>query len=68
MNLYDTKSITCSKCNKFIGEIEHDAVVTLPKCGQCANPFPEGDDKLAYAKTRIINGARNELYTRIATT
>ena len=68
MNLYDTKSIICSKCNKFIGEIEYDAVVTLPKCGHCANPFPEGDDKVAYTKTRIINGIRNEIYARVEAT
>ena len=48
MNIYDTKPISCSKCGKAIGEIAYDAVVTLPKCGQCANPAPEGDDKVAY--------------------
>jgi len=51
MNIYDQKSIHCSKCGRFIGEIDYDAVVTLPKCGQCANPLPEGDDKIQY----IIN-------------
>ncbi|TLX93228.1 MAG: hypothetical protein E6K91_08915 [Thaumarchaeota archaeon] len=65
MNLYDTKSIICYKCNRFIGEVEYDAVVTLPKCGKCANPFPEGDDKIAYTRTRIINDTRNELYARV---
>ena len=66
MNLYDTKSIICYKCNRFIGEIEYDAVITLPKCGKCANPFPEGDDKIAYTRTRIINDTRNELYALVA--
>jgi hypothetical protein len=51
MNIYDQKSIHCSKCGRFIGEIDYDAIVTLPKCGQCANPLPEGDDKVQY----IIN-------------
>jgi DNA-directed RNA polymerase subunit RPC12/RpoP len=37
MNIYDTKVVTCSKCGKSIGEIEYDAVVTLPKCGHYAN-------------------------------
>ncbi|OLC33443.1 MAG: hypothetical protein AUH84_06950 [Thaumarchaeota archaeon 13_1_40CM_4_38_7] len=67
MNLYDTKSIICSKCNRFIGEIEYDAVVTLPKCGRCANPMPEGDDKVAYTETRI-NGTRKEIYALDAAT
>jgi len=68
LNLYDTKSIICYKCNRFIGEVEYDAVVTLPKCGKCANPFPEGDDKIAYTRTRIINDTRNELYARVMAT
>lgn len=42
------KSIHCSKCDKFIGEIDYDAVIVLPKCGRCANPLPEGDDKVLY--------------------
>ncbi len=48
MNIYDKKSIFCSKCGRFIGEIDYDASVTLPKCGRCANPLPEGDDKVQY--------------------
>ena len=55
MNIYDTKSVNCSKCGKFIGEIEFDAVVILPKCGRCANPIPEGDDKISYLKSRYSN-------------
>jgi len=47
LNLYDMKSIHCCKCDKFIGEIECDAVV-FSKCGPCANPLPEGDDKALY--------------------
>jgi hypothetical protein len=52
MNIYDTKSIYCSKCGKFIGEIDFDAVVMLPKCGKCADPIPEGDDKVSYLRSR----------------
>lgn len=37
MNIYDTKLIHCSKCEKFIGEIDCDAIVMLPKCGKCVN-------------------------------
>lgn len=48
MNIYDKKSVHCSNCDRFIGEIDCDAVVILPKCGKCANPMPEGDDKVQY--------------------
>ncbi len=48
MNIYDTKSVHCSRCGKFIGEIEYDAVITLPKCGKCVNPFPQNEDKATY--------------------
>jgi hypothetical protein len=27
----------------------------LPKCGKCANPIPEGDDKVLYLKSRYSN-------------
>ena len=53
MNIYDKKSVRCSKCDRFIGEIDYDAVVTLPKCGRCANPMPEGDDKVQYIITKF---------------
>jgi len=36
------------RCSRFIGEIEYDAVVTLPKSGKCANPLPENEDKVSY--------------------
>lgn len=53
MNIYDKKSVRCSKCDRFIGEIDYDAVVTLPKCGHCANPLPEGDDKVQYIVSKF---------------
>lgn len=55
MNIYDTKQIHCTKCDKFIGEIEYDAEVVNPLCGHCANPLPEGIDDLAYSVQRIKN-------------
>ncbi len=48
MNIYDTKQLHCSKCDKFIGEVDYDAEVIYPKCGKCANPMPENDDKIGY--------------------
>jgi hypothetical protein len=47
MNIYDTKPISCVKCEKFIGEIDYDAKVINQLCGQCANPLPEGE-KILY--------------------
>lgn len=55
MNIYDTKPISCSTCGKSIGEVDYDAEIIFPKCGKCANPLPEGDDKLSYTVTRILN-------------
>lgn len=57
------KSIHCCKCDKFIGEINYDAVVTLPKCGSCANMLPEGDDKVLYIVNKL-----NKNSTRLAST
>ena len=54
MNIYDTKSISCRNCNKVIGEIDYDAQVILPECGQCANPLPEGD-KILYTISAMKN-------------
>ncbi len=44
MNIYDTKSVKCVTCGKFIGEIDYDASLTLPKCGLCANLKPREND------------------------
>jgi hypothetical protein len=62
MNIYDTKVVKCSKCGKSIGEIEYDAVVTLPKCGYCANPIPEGDDKVLYTISKLIKPKDDDVY------
>ena len=55
MNIYDTKPVKCAKCGKSIGEIDYDAEVIQPKCGNCSNPLPEGFDKLAYSINRITS-------------
>jgi len=52
MNIYDTKQLHCRKCGVFIGEISYDAEVTMPTCGRCANPMPEGDDKAMYTASK----------------
>lgn len=38
--------VKCKQCGKVIGMIEQDAEIVFPKCGNCANPLPEGDDIL----------------------
>ncbi len=35
-------------CGTVIGEVDYDAEVLLPKCGQCANPTPHVKDKMPY--------------------
>ncbi|HET6517493.1 MAG TPA: hypothetical protein VFG25_04655 [Nitrosopumilaceae archaeon] len=45
-NGFDTIQIKCKLCGKVIGMIEHDAEIVFPKCGDCANPLPGGDDVL----------------------
>lgn len=57
MNIYDTKLIYCSRCGKFIGEIDYGEIVTPPKCGKCVNPLPEGDDSISYLPSKVKNNA-----------
>ena len=59
LNICDMKSIRCSKCGKFIGEIEYDAIVTLPKCGHCTNPMPERNDKVRYIISKYDKSPRS---------
>ena len=54
MNIYDTKQVHCYKCEKFIGELDYDAEITMPMCGKCANPMPEGDDKVSYNISKYV--------------
>ena len=54
MNIYDSKTIFCRNCGKSIGEIDYDAEVMLPQCGQCINPMPEGDN-IAYTASYFKN-------------
>jgi len=57
MNIYDTKSIYCSRCGKFMGEMDYDAIVTLPKCGKCANPLPEENVKAPHITSKHQNSS-----------
>lgn len=66
MNIYDKKSVHCSKCDRFIGEIDCDAVVVLPQCGKCANPMPEGDDKVQYVVSKFNKNPKSLVDSTIA--
>jgi len=48
LNIYDTRSISCVGCGKAIGEVDYDAEIIRPKCGQCSNPTPDIKDKMPY--------------------
>lgn len=48
MNIYDTRPIRCVICQKAIGEVDFDAEIIRPKCGQCANPILDTKDKMPY--------------------
>ena len=52
MNIYDKKIIKCTKCNKSIGEIDYDAEIVYPQCGDCADPKPHYSDyqKIRYGR------------------
>ena len=54
MDSYDTVQIKCKQCGKVIGMVEHDAEIVFPRCGNCANPLPEGDDIL-YSINKSVN-------------
>ena len=35
-------------CKQVIGEVDFDAEIIRPRCGQCANPTPHFKDKMPY--------------------
>lgn len=59
MNLYDTRPINCIMCGKFIGEMECNSKIVLPRCGDCSRPKPEGDDVISYLERRFENTVKN---------
>jgi len=59
MTLYDTNPVRCTKCGKPIGEVDFDAELIRPLCGNCANPLPCGDDHISYT-INSINNKRKE--------
>ena len=47
LNIYDTKVISCIECDTQIGEIDFDANVIHPICGQCEDPRPHAKNQLS---------------------
>ncbi|MDH3340421.1 MAG: hypothetical protein OEL84_03940 [Nitrosopumilus sp.] len=63
MNIYDTKSISCAICKQVIGEVDFDAEIIRPKCGQCANPTPHVKDKMPYLiYINALTSLTNKIY------
>lgn len=55
MNIYDTKIVRCTICNKCIGEIRFDAKINSAKCGQCNRPQFKPQTNMIYIKdTKLI--------------
>jgi phage FluMu protein Com len=48
LNINDTKTISCVMCNQVIREIDFDAEIIRPKCGQSSNPTSHPKDKMPY--------------------
>ncbi len=62
MNMYNTKTISCVFCGKHIGEIDTDAVVTMPICGQCVNPVV--DESMINTICRMTSPLQNKEMSR----
>ncbi|CDI06063.1 hypothetical protein [Candidatus Nitrosotenuis uzonensis] len=43
MNIYDTKIVRCSICDKCIGEISFDANIDSAKCVECNKPYTDNE-------------------------
>ncbi len=41
MSMYDTKIIRCVECDETMGELDFDAEVMQPRCGQCVRSMHE---------------------------
>ncbi|MCV0411701.1 hypothetical protein [Nitrosarchaeum sp.] len=48
MNIHYTKTIKCITYDKAIWEVNFDAEIIRPKCGQRSNPTPDTKDKMPY--------------------
>jgi hypothetical protein len=67
LNIYDKRQISCTKCGKCIGEIDYDAEVVNPRCAHCANPLPDGFEKLSYSIHRIKNMPDKKIISGVLT-
>jgi hypothetical protein len=55
MNIYDKKQIRCTRYGNFVGEVEYNAKIIFPLCGNCTDPYSDGLDKIQYTMTRLKN-------------
>lgn len=59
MNIYDKKQINCMTCGRFIGEVDAEANILLPRCGLCLNSDSDENDILSYIADRFENTVKN---------
>lgn len=51
MSMYDTKIIRCVECDETMGELDFDAQVMQPKCGNCVRLMEETKNNLMHVIT-----------------
>ncbi|RDJ32425.1 MAG: hypothetical protein DWQ18_07885 [Crenarchaeota archaeon] len=62
MNIYDKKVVKCVICEKSIGEVNYDAEIIFPRCGECSDPKPHINDLIVplernynFPKKQVVN-------------
>lgn len=61
MNLYDTKQINCYRYDKWLGEVDREALIIYPKCGSCADPYPVGYDLVPSLEIEVQKTKRTKI-------
>jgi len=51
MNIYDTRIVHCVECDTSIGELDEDAQVLQPKCGNCVKLMEKTKNNLMHVIT-----------------
>jgi len=61
LNIYDTKQINCYRCDKWLGEVDFEALIISPKCGSCADPYPVGCDLAPSLEIKVQKTQRKKI-------
>ncbi|MDE1862215.1 MAG: hypothetical protein KGI33_04815 [Thaumarchaeota archaeon] len=59
MNIYDMRQIKCISCDRFVGEVQSDAVVLLTRCGACSRSDSSENEVLTWVTRRFENTIKN---------